>query len=409
MKLTPAVLAVSLAANLALGALIAVKAPSLLKLPGSSPHPAPAGAPSPAAGSAPAGLPADVWASLKSDDMRALVARLKAAGFPPAVVRAVAAVQMHEQFAARRRALFAGVEDAPYWKGRGPFAALDPKLQGELRALGKEETAAMKELFGPDSGMDDGARAFYQRRQFGNLPAAKMDQVQDVVTDYNDLRNQIYSSTGGTLLPEDRDKIAMLEKEQAADLAKILTPDELFEYQIRSSQTAQQLRNQLAIFNPSEDEFRALFKVDQSFADQLGPMVGPQTSEQVAAREAAQADLLAQAQATVGSDRAAQLAEALDPRNFQLNQVIARMGLPQQAAMDVAAIQQDVTKQVMDIRTNGELSRAERTSQLAAAAADAMNRITGVLGPSGYQTYKQTSAAYWMQGIVPRPAPRPAR
>ena len=44
---------------------------------------------------------------------------------------------------------------------------------------------------------------------------------------------------------------------------RILTPAELEEYDLRNSNTGRAMRRELAAFNPTEEEFRAIYKLRQ--------------------------------------------------------------------------------------------------------------------------------------------------
>ncbi len=62
----------------------------------------------------------------------------------------------------------------------------------------------------------------------------------------------------------DREKLALLNRERRADLERVLTPEELFEYDLRQGPTAMRLRSQLAAFQPTEEEYRAIFTVQHA-------------------------------------------------------------------------------------------------------------------------------------------------
>lgn len=79
----------------------------------------------PAASPGPAPIDPATWSKLQTDDLPALVTRLRAAGFPPDVIRAMLNGLLTEQFAARRRALDPDSANRPFWKDRAP----DLKLQ----------------------------------------------------------------------------------------------------------------------------------------------------------------------------------------------------------------------------------------------------------------------------------------
>ena len=66
---------------------------------------------------------------------------------------------------------------------------------------------------------------------------------------------------GGAPDAEDMKEFQKVQKEMENDLAKILTPEELEDYQLRLSQTSMMMRMQLGSFDPNEKEFRDIFKL----------------------------------------------------------------------------------------------------------------------------------------------------
>ena len=218
-------------------------------------------APVPSAASAAAAQSAQLarsWSELQTGDLKTLPERLRAAGFAPSMIRAIVAAQVNEQFSARRKELLGNQAEQPFWKNQRS-GMMDPKIMTALRDLGKEQMALMKSLLGENAPGNDEINA-WQRRQFGNLAPEKLTQLQSINNDYSELQQEIMQKANGVMLPEDREKLTYLEKEKLADIAKTLSPQEFEEFQLRSSNTANQLRGQLGSFNTTEAEFRALYR-----------------------------------------------------------------------------------------------------------------------------------------------------
>lgn len=347
---------------------------------------------------------AQVWAQLQGGDIHTLAARLREAGFPPSVVKAIVSAQVYEQFAARRKALIAQQEEVPFWKTQ-QRTVLDPKTMSELRALNREQVNMLKELLGPDGFTGSDEMVAYQKRQYGDLPRDKLDQLQSIASDYNELRQQVYQTANGVMLPEDREKLALLEKEQRADMAKILTPEELENYDLRSSTTANLLRSQLGTFKPTEEEFRAIFRATRAAEEQYGSLSGGVTGTNQ--MRDVQAFVLDQAKSFLSPDRYADLKQAADPAYQQINRLVARLELPQSAATEVVAVQQDIQKRALALRNDRELPPEQRNAQLAELAQEATTRLTPALGGSrGLEAYKQYGGQ-WLQNLAPRPAANP--
>jgi hypothetical protein len=277
----------------------------------------------------------------------------------------------------------------------------------DLRQISREQTELMKQLLGPDGYLGSDETAAYQKRMYGDLARDKLDQMQSITSDYNELRQQIYQGANGVLLPEDRQKLDLIEKEQRADMAKLLTPEELENYDLRSSNTANTLRSQLGTFKPTEEEFRAIFKATRAAEDQFGSLTNAGGNyDQL---KQIQAAALENAKAVLPPDRFADLKQAVDPAYQQINRLVARLDLPATASTEVVAVQQDIQKRAGTVRSDKSLSADQRTVQLTALAQEASTKVSTALGGDrGLEAYKQYGGQ-WLQNIVPRPAtPAPA-
>src|SRR5471032_2672419 len=57
-----------------------------------------------------------LWTALKSDDLPTLIARLRAAGFPPNVIREIVRLQVNARYNSRLAALMEPDPNLPFWK-----------------------------------------------------------------------------------------------------------------------------------------------------------------------------------------------------------------------------------------------------------------------------------------------------
>lgn len=356
-----------------------------------------------------------LWTNLSGEDHAALVTRLRDAGFPPSVVRAIVAAQVGESFAARRKAIAPPKTDIPFWKIDQPT---DPKTLAAVRELGREQGKAMKELLGTTLPIDDPLYAASLRRQYGNLPQEKIDQITRVKQDYQELQQQVYTAAGMgsggpiTMLPEERAKLALLEKEQRTDIAQLLTPQELEDYELRASNTANQMRYSLSAFQPNEDEFRTIYKLQRQFDEQyngqamMAAQGTPAAQEVMRQRMEAQKQLVADVKAALGPERGADYERASDNNFQQINRVVERLDLPKESAVQVWNIQKEIEQRTNAIRMDRSLAPAARTEQIAALAQEANTKVTAAIGERGYQVYKQ-NGGYWIQSLEQQATARP--
>ena len=349
---------------------------------------------------------ADTWTDLSTGDFAAAAARLREEGFPPSLQRAILASLITDRFADRHKALAALISAQPWWRGTSMNTVEGAKILAMRQQLQREEKEALDQQLGADTGLSAYARAKQAKQYGGDLAAGKMSELDRITSDYSELMSDVRNSAQNILLPEDRAKLAYLEQEKRADIAKLLTPDELFEYDLRSSSTASQLRNQLVAFNPSEDEFRALFKVQQSLDARFG---SPDllTAEQTRNRTAAQADLNKQIEGLLAPDRFAEYQLKTDPNYLTANAVVTRLQLPPSATADIVAVQKDITTRTRAIYSDRGLTPDQRNLQLSALGSEAVTRLMPTLGEAGLAAYKQ-SGGNWINNLQRPPTPTPA-
>ena len=361
MKFSAALLTVSLAGNALLLSAFLLRpalAPAALRpyLPGfasASASADPRGAASKTSGAAtapPAGqkkaptrpaAKADAWSALDTEDLRALVARLRAAGFPPGVIRDIVSAKIDARFAPQFAALLQPPADHPYWKP-DPWSGVGNNLAiwEKQSQLFRERMRTLREALGDESfalgGNDPSAE---KRRQFGELPEAKIQLVQRIVDDYAEMASQVRVAMQTVTLPEDREKLALLEREKRADLAALLSPGELEAYEMRSSTIAQNLRTPLGIMDASEDEFRAIFRIQQQFAAQAEASgLTPITPESRQAMAEAQRQSQAEIATVLGPQRFADFQRANDREYQRLYTIAQREGVAVEATLRAWAL-----------------------------------------------------------------------
>jgi hypothetical protein len=419
MKLSTVVLGLSLAANAVLLAVFFRAAPpatsgenhvaqAIAPTAGTAGRPTLGNATSPevAKSSAPLANAALVSAAtnLSADDLRGVIAWLRASGFPPRAVASIVSQLAGKRFQERMEAITQPPADQPFWRDNGNFFN-DPKIAAERVKLQREQLDFIKQLFG-DNMMEyytdsEEARAML-RRQVGDLPPEKLNSIASIEQDYALMGQELRANArGGPPSPADLEKLALLDRERRADIAKLLTPEEQLDFQMHYGPTSARMRRDLALFKPTEAEYRALFplldSVEQQFPSHLGT-----SADTVAARRAAEEKLQSQITAVLGADRYDEFKQSTDPANAQLNRLVARLDLPLSAAVGVAAIRNDVQQRATEIRQNQQLDPPARNAQLAALAEEASGKISQTLGGSrGLDAYKEYGGQ-WLTNLVPR-------
>lgn len=407
MKPSVLLLLVSLSANGALVAALAFRAaPPSPAANGAAPAPGALAAASPASTkSAPAGanVPgATVWSRLRTDNLDELNRRLRAAGFPPREVRMIMARMIEERTSAGRGALVGKPEDTPYWKSTDT----NPELQRQMTEIYRESGALYyKYVSGPDSLVDDEDARIAARRRFGNLPLEKLQQLTALEHDASDLQMQASNNMAGPMSNEarqvGRETYLALEREKMAQIAKVLSPAELEQYELRSNQAAG-LASQLTAFRPTEEEFKVIYALEKASREASAeaamgiPVPGPALRGDQ--REAYEAQIVV----ALGPERAADYLELRKAGSDMLPLLIARLELPLSTLGTINAVRSDINRRASAVLEDRSLTAGQRETQLAALAQEADEKLSATLGSKrGYDAYMDMKGD-WVRAIRKR-------
>ncbi len=360
----------------------------------------PAGAPVGKAATAHAKL----WATLSSDDLATLAARLRAAGFPIYTIRAILQNAVNARYAARMRELAQNDPNAPFWKATNSLG-MDPKRLAEYMQLANERSRVMRDLLGNYLYHDSGTLSTAEARQYGGLPQAKIDQLERINQDYSELNNQVRAAMNGITLPEDREKLALLEREKRADLAALLTPEELADYDMRNSPVTARLRPTFDLFKVTEDEFRSIYTIQQAYSDRVdlngttfGALTPDERSTFMQQRTAAQKELDAQMHAALGDARYAEFVRDGDRDFQQLNRLAEQQNLPAQVAIDAYNLRDGLSQESNRIFNDASLDYDQKRAALQSLAQNTRTQLVATLGPAASATYLRT-ADRWLTSV----------
>jgi hypothetical protein len=361
--------------------------------PGNAPSRSSAALPNAASG-------ATVWSQLNSDDLRTLIARLRAAGFPPHAIRAVLEARLDKIFNARLGELFVasgGDVNLPYWKPDPNIGVNNQKYWEQRNQLYRERSRQLRELMGSDYLASYGTPANALNRAYGDIPPAKLDLIQKINDDYAEMTSQVRAAMQGITLPEDQEKMALLEREKRADIKALLTPEEYADYEMRTSRTTASLRATLTVLDSSEAEFRTLYAVLQPFTERLYPPVGSSGAESAEQRRAAQKEANEAVRALLGDQRYAEYARASNAEFQQLNRLTQREGIPAEAAVRAFGLRDTVATESNRIVDDATLSNEAKRAALQQLAQATRAQITTILGPTAGPAYAQ--AANWLTNV----------
>jgi hypothetical protein len=347
---------------------------------------------------------AKLWPMLDAgDNLVALVSRLRAAGFPSDVIREMVRAEIDARFAARLRLLTAADPSIPFWKTQSGGLGNDGKKMAEYTALQRERANLQRELFKDPFFASDEISADLRRR-FGNLPRQKIDLLQQIEDDYSDMATAIRAATNGILLPDDRAKLALLDREKLADLAAVLSPAELADYQVRSSPLTNMLARQLGGFNPTETEFRTIFDAQNQYSQRMAPgmnigagmfsIAGMQSAE----RQAIQQQLQDALQAGLGP-RYAEYVRETDQNYQMLSRLAQKENLPPETALRAFNVRDTVAAESTRIANDPALDGDAKRAALQVLAQTTRSQLLAMLGPTAGPAYVTALDSQWLKSV----------
>ena len=349
----------------------------------------------------------NLWSRLDSENVDVLVKNLRAAGFPPRLIRSLILDLVQSRGEIARAAIQGKIPDLPYWKMAQYFPD-DPVLKARIREINEAGNKVLsKYLFDPAIVQEEEFTAAYMRQRYGDLPAETLQSLLKVQKDYNELISEasktLRNGADRQLTPEERSRIALLKAERDKDILSLLTPEQFQQYELRSSPTAENLRSKLDVFRPSEAEYKAIFRLQRDIDKRLNLDENSDAETKRAATEAMKA-LAPQIEAALGPGRYADYVQATKPGAGQINRLLIRLDLPLRTATQIDSVQADVSQRAKTIRDDSQLSPTKRDLHLSALAQEAQTKLSNTLGGQrGLEAYSDIKGD-WLRALQPKPA-----
>jgi hypothetical protein len=203
------------------------------------------------------------------------------------------------------------------------------------------------------------------------------------------------------MLQADREALKLLDQEKRADLAATLTPAELLEYDLRASPTANNLRQRLANFEPTEEEYRAITRLNLDLDQQFGTSnLSSQEQEQ---RRLAEQQLPAKIQALLSPERYADYLATTDGSYSENNAFLREAGFDSSVTKAVVGLRRSINQRADAIRQQSSLTREQRTAALATLAEEASAQLLAKLGDAGFANYAKAYQGQWIGRLRPAP------
>ena len=213
-----------------------------------------------------AAVSAPAYDRLERLDFAALKLELERAGWPATHVQAFLNAEVQRRLNPPPELAAADFRPFEFWHtgpDAEPLAHLNtPERQAERARREEAARVCFDSLFLPvEQSADKLLLAWEDRRRWGDLPEEKRKAVTALLSRSGARRDAFLNSRGGMVTPDERRQLRELAEAVRGELARLLTPEELLDYDLRNSATADRMRSELDNFQPTREEFLGIFRL----------------------------------------------------------------------------------------------------------------------------------------------------
>lgn len=357
------------------------------------------------------------WSNVASDDFDAYRDNLRAIGCPDRTVREILVAEVNRAYAGRVSALLQDLQ-GQFWSLAATAVfdedAVEERLKpriGALEDLDRERRDLLKALFGappPAQPAPPYTLTEHERKLVDFLTPEKQQLYADLqlefATELQTLSHEALSQ-GNNLTREQRE-LHRKRKEQA--LQTLFSPEEYFEYQLRTSSVAG-LRN-LQGLDLTEDELRdvAALRLRAQQAASSDPVPGindetrrllmeryglaPEQVEPTLAQSSAAEDSIRE---RIGDEAYAQLKRVESEGYRELWLLGRRTGLPTTTVNQVFDIQQVARSHTQDAQRKGDWTPEQRAAAIDAIRIETERTLREALPGQDFDNYSYAIGRWW--------------
>ncbi len=346
------------------------------------------------------------WSQLESSDYRAYIANLRNIGCPEATICDIITADLTRLYNSRKVSLYpSGGEPFTYWHTQERHRVTPEALnqwQVKSAELEQEKRGVLSELLG---GTCNEGRWLTQEdadfeRRLGFLSEAKREALKVLTAKYPGLEEEVESIVNAGTLNGDlseRQKTLDRYNQKRTELAQLLTPAEYEQYEINATWTARNVRKGLAGFNPTEEEFRGIFRIWRAQDENLvtiystGQEDPGVTAVNAAIKEVLGAERFEQYQRTWGNSDIHELANLAQD-----------YGLATETPLVLDNMRRSALSRVHQIFADSQLSPDQRQAALDALQQQTATSFSQQLGPTAYEQYI-AGKGNWLQTLGSQP------
>jgi hypothetical protein len=234
------------------------------------------------------------------------------------------------------------------------------------------------------------------------LPEAKRERVREIEEAFWDRDAAWRERTRGFADPDDLAERRRLAEERDAALAQVLDAKEAGTYEVATSDAAVAMRGHLAAFEPTEAEFRDLFRIQRDFDRKFDATAGSDEASGEKNWQAVQG-LEVELKAVLGEARYAEYKRAQDASFRNLWQVARDFGVSREAAIQAYEKQQTIRRESVRLRGDRSIPLELRRNAVNLLQQELRDSLRQVLGEEAARAYQESgrSGAAHRSGVTP--------
>jgi hypothetical protein len=332
------------------------------------------------------------WSEIESEDYPTYISNLRDISCPESTIRDIILAEVNHLFA-RRRAVEVITPEEQWWRSI-PDPEVARTAQKKLLALEDDRRQLLTQLLGSGWERVDPAEAGAQNVVslngiiLGNLPAEKKFAVQEIslraqkrILAYMDEQQKAGK-------PVDPAEYARLRQQTRDELAQHLNPEQLEEYLLRNSYTANRMRTELRALGLEPEEFRLLFRARDAVEQQLQVLSSSNNPEDAKRRMELERQRDQALLQVVGPERYQQYNLQQDPTFRQTQAAAQRIGIAQDAFIAFYQVNKATEAERQRIRNDRTLTPNQQADAIRQIQEDQQEALRALLGEEAYLRYQ---------------------
>jgi len=347
------------------------------------------------------------WAQLETSDYQEYIARLRKVGCPEATIRDIILAELDNLYEPKLNKL-RGIDPVavtePYWLvvRPAPRAKLSAEVEAEIKALQEERTALVKELLGVSEKSIRSEFNWYDDAVQGRYSYLTPEQVDKLMALEKRFRRGL---TGDDFMVEGMTLDTASKGRMLAEMKEFMTPQEILEYEMRTSDEARMLRMHTRHVELSESEYRNIFGHFYGFMEMERNLSQEdrKNPEKRKERERMEKEVEQSVREMLGTERFEDIQRFGDHTYRHLVVAAPYLGYDKGAAMQTHKMQQDARSAAQAIINNQALSHEAKARALQDIQRAGQQAISGVIGERGFKYY-QRKGGFSLPALPPPPA-----